>query len=565
MSRVLHQLRSEWLVWLAAALLVAGLAATNPKRGLARLDAWIHDRFVSLLEPAADPLPLIVAIDQASFAELGRWPWPRRVHAALLDRLAAQGSGAVAFDISFSEPDPADPEGDALLAGAVARHGRVVLPVMVEPSEAGGVPVEVLPLPELVAAAAALGHATVDLHPDGVARHTCLRGGLGGAVWPSLGRALSELAEGRPSAPLNVVAGPSPFVWEHAECVRIAWLPMHRFEQVGYADVLNGRVPPALLRDRVLLVGVSATGLGERVPTPLSGEAGLMHGVFYHANVAEALYRGRVVRDVPTLAQRALTLLPVLLVLGLLPWPASRSGRALAIAMPVFVVLACLGLLALAGLWFAPAVALAGTASALALLGLRSVHIARSLAYTDALTGLANRRRFDLVLAKEMAACRRSRRPLSLLLIDVDHFKAYNDRHGHRAGDELLRRIAAELARVSRRGQDLAARYGGDELAVVVPGMGASGARALSQRILLAVRRLGLADASLVAGRGVSLSIGSATAASGDCSTADLIESADIALYRAKRAGRDVCMHVDAGTADAAAGVASGSTGPAPD
>ncbi len=164
------------------------------------------------------------------------------------------------------------------------------------------------------------------------------------------------------------------------------------------------------------------------------------------------------------------------------------------------------------------------------------------LSTEDPLTGLANRRRFDDFLQRQWkSAARHADRRLSLLMIDVDEFKSYNDRYGHLQGDECLRRIAAAIAGALKRGSDLAARYGGEEFAVVMPETPLRGAFAVAARIADAVRgqRTGHAANSLPH-RQVTVSIGAATARPAAGSPpARLLEAADLALYRAKQGGRD--------------------------
>lgn len=160
------------------------------------------------------------------------------------------------------------------------------------------------------------------------------------------------------------------------------------------------------------------------------------------------------------------------------------------------------------------------------------------LATTDALTSLGNRRRFDERFSSEVARAARSGESLSLLMCDVDNFKAYNDRYGHPAGDACLAAVAKALDGVIRRPADLAARYGGEEFALVLPATGEDGAKNLAERVRAAVRELAIPhDAN--DGRGVvTVSVGVATVI-GAWTAVEIVELADRALYAAKAAGRD--------------------------
>jgi len=171
------------------------------------------------------------------------------------------------------------------------------------------------------------------------------------------------------------------------------------------------------------------------------------------------------------------------------------------------------------------------------LLALRDAY--RQLSEVDALTGVGNRRAFDKELTRCLALARRTRSPLALLMVDVDHFKAVNDRHGHQTGDDYLRAIGAILARSVRQGEDVATRFGGEEFALLLQSTDADGAQALAERMRTAVEALQLRNEGATGGW-VTVSIGVAVAdAAGTHSEAELVARADQALYRAKREGRN--------------------------
>ncbi len=163
-------------------------------------------------------------------------------------------------------------------------------------------------------------------------------------------------------------------------------------------------------------------------------------------------------------------------------------------------------------------------------------------ARTDALTGLANRRAFDDTLNREWARASRDQLVLSLILIDLDGFKAFNDLYGHVAGDGALRAAAQAVKAAVRRPGDLVARYGGEELAAILPGADAGGAAAVAETIRAAIEALALSHAASD-WRVLTASVGVASATPGSSrlmKTAEqLIEAADAALYRAKGAGRN--------------------------
>jgi diguanylate cyclase (GGDEF)-like protein len=188
----------------------------------------------------------------------------------------------------------------------------------------------------------------------------------------------------------------------------------------------------------------------------------------------------------------------------------------------------------------------------------------RRTATTDGLTGVANRRHFDDMLEREWWRSCRSRDPLALLLVDVDHFKLYNDRYGHPKGDICLQNVAQALTNTLRRSADLVARYGGEEFGVVLPQTMRSGAEHMAQRMLDAVAALGIPHAASDTSPIVSVSIGVAYYDEANAeppkgvtearfrgtdhiqsTEADLVLAADRALYSAKHAGRARAMLLD--------------------
>jgi diguanylate cyclase (GGDEF)-like protein/PAS domain S-box-containing protein len=164
----------------------------------------------------------------------------------------------------------------------------------------------------------------------------------------------------------------------------------------------------------------------------------------------------------------------------------------------------------------------------------------KGLAETDALTGLANRRSFDEGLLREFDAARQTGRPLSVLLIDVDRFKAYNDRYGHLEGDTCLKAVAGAIAAAARRSGDVAARFGGEEFAVLLPDTDSETAIKIAEKVRSSIRDLGMVHEGSEYGI-VTVSLGATvfTPDSRVANPAELVAWADLALYQAKDAGRD--------------------------
>ncbi len=157
---------------------------------------------------------------------------------------------------------------------------------------------------------------------------------------------------------------------------------------------------------------------------------------------------------------------------------------------------------------------------------------------SDALTGVPNRRAFDQALRSEWRRCTRAPEPVSVLMIDIDNFKSFNDTFGHLVGDAALCSIARALAGSLQRAGDVLARFGGEEFAVVLPGIDADGALAVAEKLVAAARQVSIRQAG---GRSLSVSVGLSTWVPGASTrkSADLLAQADLALYAAKAAGKD--------------------------
>jgi diguanylate cyclase (GGDEF)-like protein len=166
----------------------------------------------------------------------------------------------------------------------------------------------------------------------------------------------------------------------------------------------------------------------------------------------------------------------------------------------------------------------------------------------DGLTGIANRRRFDLHLDDEFRRAKRNASPLSLIMIDVDYFKDYNDNYGHQHGDQCLAQIAGALSSVLNRSRDLVARYGGEEFTVVLPDTNEDGAMQIAEAMRAEIEALNIEHACSGVAKFVTVSLGvSALIPEHLSKTGTLIHAADRALYQAKRSGRNcVVMYTDA-------------------
>ena len=346
------------------AVLIVGLAVLLVQQDwLWRWDRVFYDAQLRLWQRPPPEDIVIIAIDEASLSDFGRWPWSRQMHAHLLRLLNEEQPRAIAFDIIFSEPNLQDREGDSDFARAIAASGRVVLPVLMEQTRTGGQALETMPLPELAAAASALGHAHVELDPDGIARSLYRYEGLGTPHWPHLGLALMAVAgetepgndAGRPAAE----PGGSPMLWYRDRPLLIPFAgPPGHFKHISYGQVMNKDYVPGTFRDKYVLIGTTAVGLGDALPTPVSGFSHSMSGVEINANVLDALRRELAIQPLEISWRIALTGLLAALPMLLFPRRTPRTNLLTTVALLLLVMAASLGLLVGLRLWFPPTAAL---------------------------------------------------------------------------------------------------------------------------------------------------------------------------------------------------------------
>ena len=323
-----------------------------------KVDRLMHDVWVRLGQVAPPPDVVIASIDAESLAELGRWPWPRERQALVLEELAHHGARAVVIDILYVEPE-ASATGDVRLAAALETLPVSILPVLIE-GGGGRVVEERLPLPALTRVVTDLGHLVLPIDDDGLVRRVHLMAGFGRAHWAAL--PLAALAAIEPDSPtLEALpgghgSGQGPGnLWTHDREVMVPYVgPNGTFARIPAVRLVRGEVDREEIEGRVVFFGLTAAGLGDLVPTPVSALDQPMSGIEMHANVFAALRDGRLVSLAPPWSGP----LAVLLVLPILLLIYSRATPG--IALPAALLGACLPIVAslliyrYARLWFAP-------------------------------------------------------------------------------------------------------------------------------------------------------------------------------------------------------------------
>ncbi|MBG4782705.1 CHASE2 domain-containing protein [Pseudomonas aeruginosa] len=355
-QRLFRGLVREWL--LVSLLLLPLTALLSLSSGLP-LNNLLYDRLRNLAPLAVDPRILVVAIDDRSLESLGRWPWPRSVHAELLDRLAAAGARSVLLDVIFSEPS-SNPDSDRQLARSLCRAGNVLLPLLRESvPRYGEPPREIPPTAPLAGCAAGIGHINVEADSDGTVRSVYLREGPLGQPRPLLAWQAFADAGAMPMPMPGLDDMRNLPGWQRAHAIRIPFIGADAgFPSVPYVSVLRGEVPDSLLRDRLVLVGATAPGLGDRYVTPLSASLGTTPGVEIQANILNGLLQQRTAVDLQPWLAALLSAASVALLLGLMLF---RSRHALLLTLACAAL--ALGLswaLLLNGWWWSPLASLVG-------------------------------------------------------------------------------------------------------------------------------------------------------------------------------------------------------------
>lgn len=334
---------------------------------LKRWDLTVYDLFSGLLQRPAPADILIVAVDEHSLAVEGRWPWPRRLHARLIDILSRGGAEVIGLDILFAETSTDSRVDDLLLSEAIRKSGRVILPLVNETSRQGEALKLTRPLPLLVEAAAGLGHVDVELDQDGIVRHAFLKAGLGRADIPAFSLAMLKLTAPASEENLPGLRHPEPgsisngiWVRDYKILIPFAGPPGH-FRRISYADVLAPGFDPSVFKDACVFVGVTALGLGDGLPTPVSGNSVSMPGVEFNATLLDTLRNHLAILPMSVAQQVILGWILVLVPVFL--YPRFRAGGSLITAALFVLLTLAISFLFLRffQLWYPPVAVLATT------------------------------------------------------------------------------------------------------------------------------------------------------------------------------------------------------------
>ncbi|MBI3322306.1 MAG: CHASE2 domain-containing protein [Candidatus Omnitrophica bacterium] len=516
---------------------------------LARADRAVLDQFFRLRPPLrTDSSIVLVEIAEDGLRQIGRWPWPRQFHAALIYALHAWGAKTVMFDVLFSEPST--PFDDDALGEAIAESGRVYLPVVME--EEGEARRWVRSLPEMERSAAGVGHINSIPDGDGILRRIDPYLQVGSERFPYLALkiACDALYLDLPKP------GEFPFPVDSEGKLLVNWAGRwtKTFRHYSYVDILRSfeaasrgekpLIPPEAIRGKICLVGLTAIGQTDIKTVPLEP---LHVGVGVQANVLNSFLTRQFIRPAPRWADALIVGgLGLLVSLFFIAWPPVAASIASGVCAVLWSAAAFV-LFCRSGIWFSVAhpvlcvvsIFLASVIT-IEVVGQRVQRRLYRLATRDGLTDLYVIRHFWALLNLAVKEAHRAKAPLSVLMVDVDYFKSVNDTHGHAAGDWVLKKISAVVRSCLREASDVAGRYGGEEIIVMLPRLPLDMAVSIAERIRKAVEsgtpKLG------PAGGPVTVSVGVSTLAADEAASDALVRRADEALYQAKQSGRNrVC------------------------
>lgn len=344
------------LEWFAIGLLASVLAlAVDGWRGTTAFDNVLYDQLAGLDRPVADDRVLIVAIDDAALAQVGKWPWPRELHAQVLRKLNAANPRSISVDILFSEAsDTAD---DTALAEAISNANMAFVPLhFLIPGSNGRDSDTQLPIAGIAYAATGIGHVNLNLDEDGSVRRValCAKGENGAGtpqVWPHL-MELVYRGAGKQA--------PSP-AYRRGDCAEPVMFPYAArgsFAEISYGSLINGDIPRDMVAGRDVIIGATATGLGDNYPVPYA-DGGQLSGSEIMANMLTALRQDGFIRPMGEPYQSLLSLAPIWILLLLFLFTSPRTALMASVVTLVAILLGSALLLA-AQIWFAPSSALIG-------------------------------------------------------------------------------------------------------------------------------------------------------------------------------------------------------------
>ena len=535
--------------------------------------------------------PDIVMVDmnEGSINQIGRWPWSREWHASLVTTLAEYGNKISAFDVFFSEPNPLI---DFFLIEATRIAQNVVFALAFEYRAAGTaetteeeedvlnrftinesqitgdksqipqLSVPISPLPELYKWAKTAGHVITIPDPDGSIRRAPLIIECQGKYYLhfSLESALAYL--GLNNDQVTVILGKyvdlgngTRIPIDKKGFTIIDWAARwgQAFEHIPYWQIIASHqqalkneqplVPLQQLKDKLCMIGLTATGLIDIKPMPLSPAYPI---VGLHANIIDSILQDKFIKQGSDILNMFLVIILCIPICVLVPRLRPLNGAIFALILILSYLIIAHLVFRFAGWWINIIYPLTGITLSFAMIIIHT-EVASAiektrlfhLAVEDGLTKLFVVRHFKEILDQEISKANRYKRPLSILMSDIDHFKRFNDTYGHQAGDYVLKEVA-NIFKSSCRDTDVPGRYGGEEFIILLPETARDGAVEFAERLRVQVENRVFEYNNIKLNVAISIGV---SQLDNDTSGGSIIKRADEALYVAKETGRNkVCF-----------------------
>lgn len=344
-------LKSDNLLLLLTIWLLLVVNMSSVQNWTRNWDYGLYDWLINYMRQPAPEDVVIVEIDESSLTLLGGWPWDRHYHAEMIYTLHEGGAKAVAYNVIFSNASDSE-TGDLALSQAIQASRRVILPVYIDRLTQGGQLLEILPA-AMFSEYAALGHVNMHLDEDGVARSVFLREGLGSDYWPHFSLTTAHLAAALPQSILETQSENhlTDYVRKHHYSYPYIG-DVGQFNRYSFVDVLSGEVDKSVFQNKVVFVGVTATSMGDPLPTPLTESGFQMPAVEINANVFQAVRDGNLISEVPLWIVVLVNSLVLILALYLIPKLSGYYQLAITIGMAALALTISFLLLSKGMLWF---------------------------------------------------------------------------------------------------------------------------------------------------------------------------------------------------------------------
>lgn len=562
----------RWLLAIAVAIIIIFLYTHNV---FERLELLTLDYRFMLRNQQPKPSD-IVFIDMAedSIDAIGRWPWPRKWHAALINALTDYKPKLIAFDVLFAEPQ--DEENDAALEEAIKLSGRVYLSMLYnfQKQSVGDLYNEnnilsvIQPIPRFKSCAKGFGHINAMPDSDGILRRVPLKISYANMFSYQLGARIGFELIGLKSKDILFDRKKHEMLLKMPDNKSVK-VPLDKnnqmiinwqgkwgkeFKHYSYIDVIKsyaamreGKKPVLDLnefKDKICIIGLTAAGLIDIKPIPIESA---YPAVGVHAMVINSIIKDDFIREVPRYVDIFIIILLSILITLFLSNIKLLSGMLLAIVSIISYFIFSVALFKFFNiviLTFYPMLTIIISYSLTSIYTqiVQSTERARLFkqATRDGLTSLYNIRHFNLLLEAEFRNVSLYKfRKLALIMGDIDNFKHVNDTYGHQAGDTILKEVAKTMQTKCRQ-IDVVARYGGEEFIVMLSGAGEKDAFEVADKIRTAVESKKFKFKNDMYHTTISLGV---SEYSGEKDKDELVEKADRALYKAKREGKNrVCL-----------------------